>query len=272
MPALPLSELAQPPRLLRAAGMQVMALMALALLAELPWPTAEPRAKPERPPARAERRVRIVQLPRAKPPAPRPPQPQQARAEPKPPAPQAPREPPRAARAEPAPTRTEKPAPVVHARIAADSTAVQGVRLRVLVPREPRDLAAHLRNSGGCLVVSRLSGGSAEVLTVLGLSGDRAIEEQGPPCDGTPRLLRDPALNLALGDPLGRVQAGLAPSERRGEVVLQVLLAGGLHGEAQSALRARFGAVPMEEMARQAAASGYELTCFAETSGSVRCE
>jgi hypothetical protein len=153
-------------------------------------------------------------------------------------------------------------------RIAADSTAVHGVRMRVLVPRSPADLAAHLRNSGGCLVVSRLSGGSAEVLSVLSLDGQRATATTAPPCAGAPRLLRDAALNDALGDPLGRARAQ-SPGE---ELVLQVLLSPGLYQIAQAALRARFGAVGEEEMARQAAESGYELTCFAEPAGPLRCQ
>jgi hypothetical protein len=153
-------------------------------------------------------------------------------------------------------------------RIAADSTAVHGVRLRVLVPRSPEDLAAHLRNSGGCMVVSRLNGGGAEVLSVLRLDGRRAVELPGPPCDGVPRLLRDAGLNDALGDPLGRARAA-APGE---DLVLQVLLTPRLPDLAQYALRARFGPIPEEEMARRAAESGYELTCFAEPAGSMRCQ
>src|SRR5205085_8041253 len=113
--------------------------------------------------------------------APPPPKSEPAHA---PPAPQKP-----AARPAPAPTR-----------IVADSTAMHGVRLRVMVPRSPSDLASHLRNSGGCLVVSRLSSGSAEVLSVLTADGR---EIPGPPCDGVPRVLRDSGLNAALGDPLG---------------------------------------------------------------------
>ena len=38
------------------------------------------------------------------------------------------------------------------------------------------------------------------------------------------------------------------------------------------ALRARFGPVSEEEMGRQAAEQGYQLTCFAEPAGAVRCE
>jgi hypothetical protein len=154
------------------------------------------------------------------------------------------------------------------ARIAADSTAVQGVRLRVLVPRGPRDLAAHLRNSGGCLVVSRLSGEGAEVVSTLLLEGTRAVELSSPPCGGVPRLLRDASLNDAIGDPLGRARTAM-PGE---DLVLQVLLTPRLHAEAQAALRAHFGPVSEEEMSRRAAEAGYELTCFAEPSGQIRCQ
>jgi hypothetical protein len=156
--------------------------------------------------------------------------------------------------------------------IPPDSTSIRGVPLRVLVPRTPDALAAHLRNSGGCLVVSRLAPDGAEVISVLGLDSGRAVEQPGPPCDGVPRLLRDPGLNGLLGDPVGRARGELAPDQRGSELVLQILLTPRLHGAAQAALRARFGDVSEEEMGRQAAESGYELTCFAEPSGPVRCQ
>jgi hypothetical protein len=149
---------------------------------------------------------------------------------------------------------------------------VQGIRLRVLVPRTPGDLAAHLRNSGGCMVVSRLSGGSAEVLSVLGLQGERAVEVSGAPCAGVPRLIRDGGLNAALGDPVGRARASLPPGERSDELGLQILLTPGLHEVARYALRARFGPIPEAQMALRAAEAGYELTCFAEPTGSLRCQ
>jgi hypothetical protein len=166
----------------------------------------------------------------------------------------------------------QKSAPEQRARIAVDAQAVQGIRLRVLVPRTPGELAAHLRNSGGCMVVSRLSGGTAEVLSVLGVDGERAIELPGAPCAGVPRLLRDAGLNAALGDPVGRARASLPRAERGDELALQVLLNPGLHEVAQYALRARFGPMPEEQMARRAAETGYELTCFAEPTGSLRCQ
>lgn len=273
----PSAEAIEPPRLARAAGLQALALLVAAFILERPWSKVRPREPEPRPPPPKETRIRVVQLPKQKPPPPK----IEPRVAEKPPSPKA--EPPRLAQpapARPAPAQPAPPPPqparpmAAPARtvIAADSSAVQGVRLRVLVPRDPWELAGHLRGSGGCLVVSRLSGGSAEVLSVLTLDGTRAVETQGPPCNGAPRLVRDAALNAALGDPLGRVRAALPPQERGGELALQVLLSPALHADAQMALRARFGALPMEEIARQAAAAGYELTCFAEPSGALRCE
>ncbi|HZR10114.1 MAG TPA: hypothetical protein VFA79_16135 [Myxococcales bacterium] len=244
-----------PPRLARAVGLQMLALAGLMMVSALPWRRAG-KAAPPRPVEvkKAERQIRIVQLPKP-PPAPAASQPQPPRAQPAPP------------RAAPAQVASPRP-PSPIARIAADSTAVQGVRMRVLVPRSPGELAAHLRNSGGCLVVSRLAGGTAEVLSVLSLEGQTAVETSGPPCAGIPRLLRDPALNAALGDPLGRARAA-SPGD---DLVLQVLLSPTLHQTAETALRARFGAVSQEEMGRLAAESGYELTCFAEPEGPLRCD
>jgi hypothetical protein len=117
-------------------------------------------------------------------------------------------------------------------------------------------------------VISRLSGGSAEVLSVLSLDGGRVVELSGPPCAGVPRLVRDPALNAALGDPLGHARAQ-APGD---DLVFQIILSPRLQETAQAALRARFGAIGEEEMGRRAAESGYELTCFAEPAGPLRCE
>ena len=77
------------------------------------------------------------------------------------------------------------------------------------------------------------------MVSVLGLDGARAVERPGPPCNGVPRLLRESSLNDSLGDPLGRARAANAGEE----LVLQVLLNDRLHDAAQSALRARFGAV-----------------------------
>lgn len=249
-----------PPRLWRSVSLQGLALAATAVVAGLPWRGRDPRPQPTPPqPARQEvRRIRVVQLPR-------------------PPVPSEPRTAPRPAPADARPTprtpaaASQKSAPEQRTRIAVDARAVQGIRLRVLVPRTPSDLAAHLRNSGGCMVVSRLSGSSAEVLSVLGLEGERAVEVSGAPCAGVPRLIRDGGLNAALGDPVGRARASLPPGERSDELGLQVLLTPGLHEVARYALRARFGAIPEEQMARRAAETGYELTCFAEPTGSLRC-
>jgi hypothetical protein len=255
MHSLAATEQVMPPRLVRAVCLQALALAGAALILALPWPGAQKMDPPKPPePKSQERRIRVVQLPRPPPPKeqPRP----QGPARPPPPAP-------RLVDARPSPA----PAAAL-ARIAADSTAMHGVHMRVLVPRDPGELAAHLRNSGGCLVVSRLAGEGAEVLSVLALDGRRVVEMAGPPCAGVPRLVRDPALNAAIGDPLGRARAA-SPGD---EVVLQVLLSSRLHETARSALRARFGPVSDEEMGRRAAASGYELTCFAEPAGALRCE
>ena len=305
--------LAIPPRLLRSVLLQLGAIAAVALLLELPWrKTPSAADPPQRKPAKAEKRIRVVQLP--KPPAPKvakveppkpkvePPKPKVeppkvAKVEPpKPPPPQPKVEPPppkvavrppkprpakpqKIARAAPSavlprsPPISERPQPQPQRQlIAADATAVQGVRLRVLVPRDPVSLAQHLRGSGGCLVVSRLAGGSAEVLSVLSLDGRLGRQTSSPPCDGVPRLLRDAALNDALGDPLGGVRATLPPAERSDQLVLQVLLTPSLHDGAREALLARFGAIPEAEMGRRAAAEGYELTCFAEPAGQLRCQ
>jgi hypothetical protein len=268
---------AEPPRLLRSVAIQAAALCLIALLAGLPWVSRErakePQAAPKPVQPEKERRIRVVRIPKPEPvrnetpkPAPTPKQPPRAapRAPPPKPAPQqmqAVARPP-----EPAPRTPAKDEPIAH--IAADSTAVKGVPLHVLVPRSPADLAAHLRNSGGCMVVSRLTGDGAEVLTVLGVDGSRAVEMPGPPCSGVPRLLRDPMLNAALGDPIGRARAEYGP----GDLGLQVILSPALHDRAQSALVARFGPIAQEDMAQKAAASGYQLTCFAEPAGAVRCQ
>jgi hypothetical protein len=87
-----------------------------------------------------------------------------------------------------------------------------------------------------------------------------------------PRLIRDGGLNAALGDPVGRARASLPPGERSDELGLQILLTPGLHEVARYALRARFGPIPEEQMALRAAEAGYELTCFAEPTGSLRCQ
>jgi len=252
----------EPPRLGRSVLIQLLAITAGALAHELPWSRkAVAPEPPPPPPHKEERRIRVVRIEKPPPPAPpksAAPAPEKTPAPPKP-------APPKPAPQKPAPEKIDPPAPT---RIAADSTAIHGVRMRVLVPRHADELAAHLRNSGGCLVVSKLSGGSAEVISVLGIDGMRAVERPGPPCSGVPRLLREGALNEALGDPLGRARAANAGED----LVLQVLLTDRLHDVAQSALRARFGAVSEQEMGRLAAQSGYELTCFAEPLGSIRCQ
>src|SRR5258705_10697920 len=195
MHSLPAIDGAAPPRLLRAVCLQLLALAGAGLVSALPWPRRQPATVPVPEPKKQEKRIRVVQLPRPPP---------VARPDPAPPSPVKPAAPARPAPPESAPQPAPAPAPL--ARIAADSTAMHGVRMRVLVPRSPAELAAHLRNSGACLVVSRLSGSGAEVLSVLALDGQRVVEMSGPPCPGVPRLLRDAALNEALGDPLGRAR------------------------------------------------------------------
>ena len=252
----------EPPKLLRSVGGHLFGLLTAALLSfHAPVRVEPPKNEPQKEkPPKPEVRIRVVQLPKPEPPKEAAPP---KAAQPAPPAPQkiARPSPPKPAAPKPAPA--ERPRPIQ--RIAIDSTAEKGVHMRVLVPRSPDALASHLRNSGGCMVVSRLTGDSAEVLTVLGSDGR---ELPGPPCSGVPRLLRDASLNAALGDPIGRTRA----KDPGGELVLQVLLTPDLHASAQAALHARFGPVSQEEMARRAAESGYELTCFAEPSGPVRCE
>jgi hypothetical protein len=297
------------PRLWRAVAVQLALLAAGAVASELPWVKKAPAEQVQapkvvEPPKPLERRLRVLHLP---PPAPqkvaaakpaepekvaaaKPAEPQKA-APVKPPEPEklAKAEPPQAAKppeADPEPAKPPEPNPepkrsppprklamaqaATHQLIAADATAVHGVRLHVLVPRTPSDLAAHLRNSGGCMVVSRLAGDGAEVMSLLSLHGGSAHLESGSPCDGVPRLVRDGSVNAALGDPLGQARA--QHPEESGELVLQVLLTPRLHEQAQLALRQRFGALSEEEMGQKAAETGYELTCFADPSGSVRCQ
>src|SRR5437660_908855 len=88
MHSLPAIEGTAPPRLVRAVCLQMLALAGAALIAALPWPHSQVTDAP-RPaePKKAERRIRIVQLPRpradrpqplpaaAKPAAPPPPSP-----------------------------------------------------------------------------------------------------------------------------------------------------------------------------------------------------
>jgi hypothetical protein len=268
---------AEPPRLLRSVAIQAAALCVIALLAGLPWVarerTREPQPTPKPVQPDKERRIRVVRIPKpvrteTPPPKPTPPPKEPPRAAPRPPPPrplpqqmQAVARPP-----DPAPRTPAPEQPIAH--IEADSTAVKGVPVRVLVPSAPSELAAHLRNSGGCMVVSRLTGDGADVLSVLGIDGTRAVEMPGPPCSGIPKMLRDPMLNIALGDPIARARAEYGP----GDVRLQVILSPALHDRAQSALVARFGPIAQEDMAQKAAAAGYQLTCFAEAAGAVHCQ
>src|SRR5438477_1664436 len=114
----------EPPRLGRSVLIQLIALAAGAVASELPWPRRNvPPEPPPQPPHKEERRIRVVRIePPAPAPKPPPPAAAPAPAPEKKPAPQKPA----------APKKTSPPGPT---RIAADSTAVHGVRLRVLVPR-----------------------------------------------------------------------------------------------------------------------------------------
>jgi hypothetical protein len=120
------------------------------------------------------------------------------------------------------------------------------------------------------MVVSRLAGDGAEVMSLVSLRGGSARLDDGSPCDGVPRLVRDASVNAALGDPLGQARA--QHPEDPNDLVLQVLLTPRLHDQAQAALQRRFGAISEEEMGEKAAEAGYELTCFAEPEGNVRCQ
>src|SRR5256885_7559794 len=147
--------LAEPPRLLRSVAILAAALCAIAVLAGLPWLSrarvTEPRPVPKPVQPEKERRIRVVRMPKPPPvrtetPKPAAPPKEPPRAAPRPPPPPRPAQQMQAARPpEPAPRPQEQPI----AHIAADSTAVKGVPLHVLVPRSPAELAPNLPNSGG---------------------------------------------------------------------------------------------------------------------------
>jgi len=277
---MPRLRVAEPPRLVRSVSIQAVALCAVALLAGVPWISRRAPKEPEpapKPMEKKEQRIRVIRIPRPEPvrtetPKPPPPKPQPTkqpeRATPKPPLPKSP---PKvmqaAARPEPAPPRLESAPPRPIAQVAPDLKAVKGVPVHIYVPSSPEELAAHLRSSGGCLVVSNLSGEDQGVLKVFGIEGTRAVEVSDAPCSGAPRRLSQ-TLNAALGDPVGRVRAEFG----HGDLALQVYLSPDLYDRAQSALVARFGPVSQEEMAEKASESGYELSCFADPNGPVRCQ
>jgi hypothetical protein len=286
---MPLPQLAEPPRLLRSVSIQMVALCAIVFLAGLPWIAhraakgPEPAPKPMEP--KKEQRIRVIKIPRPEPvrtETPKPPPPKQQapkepqRAAPKPPSPKLPPKVMQAAvRPQPAPPAAPpQPAPAVApapprpiAQVVQDVKAVKGVPVHIYVSSSPEELAAHLRYSGGCLVVSNLSGDDQGVLKVFSIEGSRAVEVSDQPCSGAPRRLNQ-TLNAALGDPLGRVRAEFG----HGDLALQVILSPDLYDRAQSALIARFGPVSQEEMAQKASESGYELSCFADPNGPVRCQ
>jgi hypothetical protein len=264
--------LAEPPRLVRSVAILAASLCAASLLAGIPWMVRE-RAKAPEPapkPPEKERRIRVVRIekpppvriatPQPKPP-PAPPK-EPPRAAPKPPPP-APRPPPPAMQTAAHPEPAPRPAQPV--QVAPDLTSVQGVRTKVYVST-PAELAAHLRNTGGCLVVSNVGTEGAEFVTSLEIHGSGTSDSPAPLCSGAPRTL-SPSMNVALGDPLGRIRAEYGP----GNYILQAILTPSLYAQAHAVLVARFGPISEEEMGRRAAQTGYELRCFAEPSG-VRCE
>jgi hypothetical protein len=226
-----------------------------------------------------EQRIRVIRLPRPEvvrtetprppPPAPKAPPPKEPqRVAPKPPPPTLPPKAMQAAaRPEPAPPRPEPAPPRQPVQIAPDLTSVKGVRVVTYVKDVPAQLAAHLRNSGGCLVVGSVGPEGTEFVTSLEIDGDRAVESSAPMCSGAPKTL-SPTINAALGDPLGRVRAEYGP----GNYHLQAILNPSLYDRAHAALAARFGPVSEEEMGRQAEETGYQVRCYAEPGGLIRCE
>jgi hypothetical protein len=274
--------LAEPPRLLRSVAILAAALCAIAVLAGVPWISRhrapEPQAAPKPVQPEKERRIRVVRIPRPAPvrtevpkpvATPPPKEPPRAVPKPQPPPPARPLPQQMQAAARP-PDASPRPAQHPIAPAAPELTAVKGVPLHILVPETPALLASHLRNSGGCLVVSSLSGDEDEgVLSVFTVQGSSLVEVHGqPPCAGVPRRLSD-TVNAALGDLVGRVRGEL-PGHRN--LILQAYLSPTLPDRAQSTLAARFGPIAQQEMAEKAAQSGYELKCYAEPTGAIHCE
>ena len=147
---------------------------------------------------------------------------------------------------------------------------VEGVPLRVLVPRSPRALAHHLMASGGCLVVSRLFSGRSEVVAVFSVEGGSARLVDRAPCHGIPRILRDQDILDALGDPLRQVRqmlGGHAPEH----LVVQLILTPLLEETARRASRRALGALPVEQLARRARETGYAIRCLALSDGGMDC-
>jgi hypothetical protein len=259
-------------------SIQAVALCAIAVVAGVPWisrrapkePVPAPKPEPKK-----EQRIRVIRIPRPEP----------ARAEapkPPPPKPQPPKEPQRAApkplpaklppKVMQAAARPPEPAPIPAPerhpmQIAPDVTSVKGVRIVTYVRDSPAQLAAHLHNSGGCLVVGNVGPEGTDFVTSLEIEGNRAVESSAPMCSGAPKTL-SPTINAALGDPLGRVRAEYGP----GNYQLQAILTPELYDRAHAALAARFGTLSEEEMGRQAEQTGYQVRCYAEPTGLIRCE
>lgn len=163
-----------------------------------------------------------------------------------------------------------KPAPRQTAPQRAELADVSGVPLRVLVPSSPHELERYLDRSQSCLLISRVDGDRAEVIESLDLSAGRTAPSRRPPCSGVPRVIRDRALIDALGDPIARTRQTHA-TRASDELVMQIVLPASLVGAAENAAKKRLGNAAPAELARRAAAAGYEIRCFAKTDGTLAC-
>ena len=227
-------------------------------------PTPAPRPRPKAPPKpRPRRSTRPQSPPRA--PAP-PPKPHgRPRSRPRSPG----RQPPAATRRTGSVAALRSPPPT---RLAADTRHVAGVALRVFIPSSPHALQSHLRRGGGCLLVSRLHSNAAEALASLRLADGRAHLIPPRPCQGVPRILRDPTLNAALGDPLGQIRTQLAArGQPTTNLVLQAILSPTLDTAARAALHRHYGPGTDAQVAQRANAAGHSLRCYAHTNGSLTC-
>lgn len=147
---------------------------------------------------------------------------------------------------------------------------VEGVPLRVLVPRSAGALSSHLAASGGCLVVSRLEGRRAEVVGVFAVVGGTARLVSRAPCSGVPRILADSRTLEALGDPVGQVRRRLGARAPM-RLVVQLILTPDLEGAAKRASRRALGVAAPRQMAERARARGYAIRCLARPDGGIEC-
>jgi type IV secretory pathway VirB10-like protein len=250
----------QPPRLMRAVAIAgVVAIIAVvAASIELPGELDEPpEAKPEPKPER----VVVVKVERLQQPKPERPQPQE-KPQPKPQAQPPP----------PAKKAVASKAPAPKTTIDLDKNDVHGIPLRVLVPSNPLELEAHLKRSRSCLVVSRLEASRAEIVDTFEVTGGRARPSGKPPCSGVPRVIRDRTLIRALDDPDAQTRTRLrASGTAPGDLIVQIVLAPTLLANADAAAKRRLGEAPRAELAKRAAAAGYEIRCFAKADGTVAC-